>query len=142
MMFSEQEKSAIYAVEKACFKDSWTMEMLFEELGNPLCSVCTFFDSGQIAGYALARLVADEAELFRIAVLPKKRRSGAGFIMLNDLHEKLKERGAAVCFLEVRSKNAPAKALYKKAGYEQISIRRGYYGDDDAIVMKKSFNNE
>lgn len=26
---------------------------------------------------------------------------------------------------------------YRKADYEQIAIRRGYYGDDDAIIVRK-----
>lgn len=138
VILSENEKSAIYAVESACFEDSWTKEMLFEELESPLCTVCTFLDGGEIAGYALARLAADEAELFRIAVMSGSRRRGAGFELLTTLHKKIKARGAAVCFLEVRSKNAPAVALYKKAGYEQIAVRRGYYGDDDALIMKKT----
>lgn len=137
MALSENEKNAIYAVEQACFSDSWSKEMLFEELDNPLCSVCTFVAGGKIAGYALARVAADEAELFRIAILPQMRRCGEGYNLLGAMHAKLKERGAAVCFLEVRSKNAPAEGLYKKAGYEQIAVRRGYYGDDDALIMKK-----
>jgi ribosomal-protein-alanine N-acetyltransferase len=47
--------------------------------------------------------------------------------------------------LEVRPTNEPAFALYKKLGYEQIGIRKGYYPAspdtgirEDAIVMAKS----
>lgn len=136
MAFTEEEKNAIYAVEQACFTDCWTREMLFEELDSPLCAACTLSVDGVTAGYALGRVAADEGELFRIGVMPHARRQGAGARLLAQLHTLLAQRGAAVCFLEVRSKNAPARALYEKAGYERIAVRRGYYGDDDAVIMK------
>lgn len=142
MAFTDEEKNAIYAVEQACFADCWTREMLFEELDSPLCAVCTFSAGGTVAGYALGRVAADEAELFRIGVLPNERRQGAGMRLLKRLHAALAERGAAVCFLEVRSRNAPARALYERAGYEQIAVRRGYYGDDDAVIMKIALSPE
>lgn len=138
MPFTEEEKNAVYAIEQACFEDCWTREMLFEELDSPLCAACTITVDGAAAGYALGRVAADEAEIFRICVLPRARRQGAGMRLLTRLHGMLAERGAAVCFLEVRSRNAPARALYERAGYEQIAVRRGYYGDDDAVIMKIS----
>ena len=48
----------------------------------------------------------------------------------------MKSRGAACCFLEVRSRNSAAIALYEKAGYEYISTRRNYYPDDDAAIYR------
>ncbi len=39
--------------------------------------------------------------------------------------------------LEVNEKNTPAILLYKKYGFEQISVRKNYYNDDDAIIMNK-----
>ena len=136
MAFTDEEKNAVYAVEKACFADCWTPEMLSEELDNPLCVTVALTENGAVMGYALGRVAADEAELFRIGVMPDSRGRGAGMRLLMQLHELMKTRGAAVCFLEVRSLNAPARALYRKAGYEEIAVRRGYYGDDDAVIMK------
>ena len=52
------------------------------------------------------------------------------------LHGEMKSRGAACCFLEVRSRNSAAIALYEKAGYEYISTRRNYYPDDDAAIYR------
>ena len=109
MAFTDEEKNAIYAVEQACFADCWTREMLFEELDSPLCAVCTFSAGGTVAGYALGRVAADEAELFRIGVTPSARRQGVGMRLLKQLHAALAERGAAVCFLEVRSRNLWAR---------------------------------
>lgn len=127
----------IFAAEQ-CIAHPWTREMLREELGNPL-SVLVTEKREKIAGFALGRVVADEGELFRIAVLPEYRRQGIAENLLKKLHGKMQEKGGAMCFLEVRSRNIPAISLYEKCGYERISIRRGYYGDDDAIIMKLTF---
>ena len=49
----------------------------------------------------------------------------------------MKENCAEKVFLEVRSKNIPARACYKSLGFSEISVRDNYYGDDDAIIMEK-----
>lgn len=125
----------IYFVEKNCFDDPWTREMLESELQNSLSVVVCERRGGEVKGFALGRVVADEAELFKIAVLPDFRRQGIAEEMLTALHEKMKERGARVCFLEVREKNEAAIALYKKAGYEKLRVIPRYYKDDNAVTM-------
>lgn len=127
----------LYALETACFGNSWTREMLRAELENPLTVlVCERVD-GKIAAFAFGRVVVDEAELFQIGTLPEYRGRGLAKSLLERLHGEMKDRGAAVCFLEVRSRNNAAIALYEKSGYEHISVRKNYYPDDDAIVMRK-----
>lgn len=125
-------------IERECFHGSWTAETLLSELNSPLNILVTEERGGVIAGFALGRVAADEAELFRIATSPKFRRQGIAGNLLNELHEKMRERGAACCFLEVRSRNAGAIALYEKSGYEKIAVRRNYYPDDDAVIYRQS----
>lgn len=127
----------MYALETECFGGSWTREMLAAELENPLTVlVCERVD-GIVAAFALGRVTVDEAELFQIGTRPELRGQGIAKSLLERLHEEMRKRGAAVCFLEVRSRNAAAIALYEKSGYERISVRRNYYPDDDAVVMRK-----
>ena len=77
------------------------------------------------------------SELFQIATLPEFRRQGIAERLLTELHSKMQERGAVCCFLEVRSRNAGAIALYEKSGYEKIALRRNYYPDDDAVIYRR-----
>lgn len=128
----------INAIEQECFHGSWTAETLLSELNSPLNVLCTEQRGGKTAGFALGRIAADEAELFQIATLPEFRRQGIAGRLLAELHEKMRERGAACCFLEVRSRNAGAIALYEKMGYEKIALRKNYYPDDDAVIYRIS----
>lgn len=124
------------AVERECFGDSWTQDMLDSELSGALSLCCTERRNGKIVAFALGRVVADEAELFQIGTLSPYRGQGIAESLLRRLHTEMLQRGAKTCFLEVRSRNSAAIALYQKLGYSQIGFRRGYYPDDDAVVMR------
>ena len=85
-------------------------------------------------GYAFGTVIIDEGELYRIAVSPENRGKGIGERLLHEFVEECHERGTVKLFLEVRSKNVPARRLYEKTGFKEISVRKGYYGDDDAVI--------
>lgn len=93
------------------------------------------------SGFALGRVIADEAELLTIAVLPHMRRQGTGQALLADMLAVALQRGATVCFLEVSATNESAIALYRRSGFVEVARRRGYYSESgishDALVMKK-----
>ena len=77
----------------------------------------------------------DEAEILNLAVDPAFRRRGVGSALLN----KVAELARGAIFLEVAESNSPAIALYRRQGWADIAVRRGYYnqGTVDAVVMKK-----
>ena len=85
-----------------------------------------------LAGFlAFRKLADDEAEILNLAVFPQFRKRGVAQALLQALP-------AAQVFLEVRESNAAARALYRKAGYQQVGIRPGYYEkpNEAAIVMR------
>ena len=131
----------IYYIEENSFDAPWTKEMLESELLSSLSVLETEICGGKICAYALGRVVAGEAELFKIAVLPEFRRQGIAERLLASLHGKMREKGAEFCFLEVRKQNAAAVLLYEKLGYELVREIPRYYNDDDALVMKKLFRD-
>lgn len=115
--------------------------MLDSELSSALSLCCTERRGGRIVAFALGRVVADEAELFQIGTLTEFRGQGIAESLLRRLHTEMLLRGAKTCFLEVRSKNSAAIALYQKLGYSRVGFRRGYYPNDDAIVMRVLIEN-
>ena len=82
-------------------------------------------DGGE--GFVLARAVAGEAEILSIGVVPAHRRKGLGRRLLSTAAVEARRRGAARLFLEVASDNAPALALYRRAGFAKVGRRAGYY---------------
>lgn len=139
MKLTDELFQQLERVERECFGDSWSQSTFLAELNNPLNILCTADHDGYIAGFALGRVAADEGELFQIAVLPEFRRQGAASVLLKQLHREMKSRGAATCFLEVRSRNSGAIALYEGAGYEYAGTRKNYYPDDDARIYSIKF---
>lgn len=125
----------ILAIENECFDRPWTYETLSFEIHSPLCTLAYEEREGKITCYALGRVVADEGELLRLGTSPQFRRQGLAEKSLAALLGKMREVGATRCFLEVRSRNVPAIALYEKLGFKRVGLRKKYYGDDDAAVM-------
>lgn len=96
-------------------------------------------DSSGLAGYAVLRIIAPEAEIENICVAPACRRSGVGETLMAEMLRLAAERGADRVFLEVRAHNEPAKALYLKKGFAESYRRKNYYQGptEDAIIMMK-----
>lgn len=84
--------------------------------------------------FALFSLVLDEAELLTIAVRPEVRRQGRAAALLVEAMAEVKRRGGARLFLEVAADNAPARALYAAAGFEETGRRPGYYRREDRRI--------
>jgi ribosomal-protein-alanine N-acetyltransferase len=78
-------------------------------------------------GFILARRVLDEAEILTLAVHPDHRQRGIGQALVETAALMVATAGAKVMFLEVAEDNAPAMALYAKAGFSRAGLRRDYY---------------
>ncbi|WP_439599287.1 GNAT family N-acetyltransferase [Falsiroseomonas sp.] len=90
------------------------------------------------AGFVLARVAADEAEILTLAVHPAQRRAGLGGALLAEAMAGAVLRGATAMFLEVSERNAPARALYARSGFAEVGRRRRYYADGaDALVLRR-----
>ncbi|MBM7824984.1 ribosomal-protein-alanine N-acetyltransferase [Arcanobacterium pluranimalium] len=77
-----------------------------------------------------------DAELLTIGVDAAYRRRGIARELLAFMLDIPRSRQADRVFLEVRKADAGAQALYKAFGFEPISVRKKYYSDDDAVVMR------
>lgn len=86
--------------------------------------------NGGVAGFALSRAVADEAELLLIAVDPAAQQSGIGSALVADFVALASANGARRLHLEVREGNI-AIALYERAGFSLVGRRRDYYRGTD-----------
>lgn len=79
------------------------------------------------AGFALGRVVADEAEILSIGVSAPFQRRGIGRRLAEGLSRAAKSVGAKRMFLEVAADNDPARELYSELGFAEVGRRAGYY---------------
>ncbi len=113
--------------------DQWSAAAFAAQLALP--GVFGLLD--ERGGLALARVVADEAELLTISVHPEAQRLGIGRALLTAVLSEAARRGARAVFLEVAESNAPARALYASLAFEPVGRRPGYYASADALVLSR-----
>ncbi|MGA8048105.1 MAG: ribosomal protein S18-alanine N-acetyltransferase [Dermatophilaceae bacterium] len=119
--------------------DAWSAPTWWAELAaRPRRDYVVLVRDGDIVGYGGLDLGGEAADVMTIAVAPEAQRSGLGAELLALMARRAREAGAAYLLLEVRDDNAAAKAVYARAGFEVITVRRRYYqpGDVDALVMR------
>ena len=131
----------IAALEKTCFSDPWSENSIASELENPLSLWLVAEEEGQLTGYVGSQTVLGETDMMHIAVAPDYRRQGIAMCLIHGLIDALKEQGSHSLTLEVRSSNAPAKALYEALGFIQTGLRKNYYRNprEDALILRKEW---
>lgn len=128
-----QLHAAAFATERP-----WTAQEMGDLLHSPHV---TLIDHPH--GFALTRLIVDEAELLTLAVDPVHRRQGIADTLMTRWLNSLTGQ-AATAFLEVAADNTAARALYTRHDFSVISTRRAYYHragapDADAVIMQRRF---
>jgi ribosomal-protein-alanine acetyltransferase len=95
-------------------------------------------DSKQVLGFAVASLLAPEAELETIAVAPRFQRRGFGALLLREVAAELRKEHVREVLLEVRASNRAALGFYRAQGFEKSGRRERYYADpeEDAVLMR------
>ena len=131
---------AIAEIEELSFSDPWDRKDIFSYICSDTGMCFVAAEDGKPIAYLIGRLIAPEGEIYRVAVAPHKRQRGVGYRLLDYAVKTSKGQGLEILFLEVRSRNIPARKLYTAYGFKEIGVRKNYYKDpqDDAIVMLRA----
>jgi ribosomal-protein-alanine N-acetyltransferase len=154
----------VIALEHELFPDDpWTPEMFAGEVAQPAESRLYLIAEAEpgdggipdrdivsgrgavgqpvMAGYAGMMFIpgGTQADVLTIAVRSPYWGRGIGSALLASLLGAARDRGCEEVFLEVRADNPRAHGLYRRRGFKEIGVRRGYYqpSGTDAIVMRK-----
>ena len=129
------------ALEQELFAaDAWSSETWWAELaGRPRRDYVVLQGESDIEGYAGVDHGGEVADVMTLAVIPGQRGRGLGDLLVDTLLDRAVGRGAGALMLEVRADNDAARALYRRHGFVEVSVRRRYYqpGDVDAVVMRR-----
>lgn len=118
---------------------NWSKDSYVKFASEPSSLALVHEANGQIEGFLLGRLAADQAELLNLAVVAEQRRQAAGTALLAKALEEWRSRGAKSAYLEVRESNTGAIAFYEKHGFAKMGLRKGYYRSpaEAALTMVK-----
>lgn len=122
------------------FDEPWSAETFAGLLALPGAFGHLASAQGRPAGFVLARVAADEAEILTLTVARGQRRRGLGTRLVELARAQAVSAGAARMFLEVAVGNEAAQALYRALGFNEVGRRPAYYGKPgqeqrDALLM-------
>jgi ribosomal-protein-alanine N-acetyltransferase len=128
---------AITEIERHSFPLPWPRETFEAELSREHARLVVERAPRGITGFCNYWIVADELHIHAIATHPDRRRAGTGSRLLAHALAEARSLGCTCATLEVRRGNAPAIALYQRAGFRGVHVRARYYQDnhEDALVM-------
>jgi ribosomal-protein-alanine N-acetyltransferase len=125
---------AVVAMEAANQPAPWSDGVFRDELAAEN-RVYLAADEDGVVGFGGVMLVGDEAHVTNLLVDPEWRRRGIGLELMRALIDEAVAEGARHITLEVRSENDAARRLYARLGLAPVGMRKGYYGDDDALIL-------
>jgi len=137
----ESDLDAVADIEHSVQSFPWTRGNFADALAAGY-SAWVLRQAGRVCGFCVAMTAPDVAHLLVIGVARDRQGRGLGARLLGHCEDTLRRAGAPALLLEVRPSNDRALAFYRRRGYAQVGLRRGYYpagrgGREDALVMRK-----
>jgi len=129
---------AVTRIERASFSTIWPSDAFYNELStNKLAHYFVGRFEDRVVAYGGIWVILEDSHVTTLAVDPEYRGRRFGEVLLLRLIDEAIERGAAWMTLEVRESNTVAQKLYRKYGFTTVTMRTGYYSDDNesALIM-------
>jgi ribosomal-protein-alanine N-acetyltransferase len=137
---SEADLPEVVAIEREIYPFPWTRGNFLDSIRAGYSVWVLRDEELLLTAYAVMTLAVDEAHLLNLSVARRHQRGGLGWRTLEWMAEVARGHGARTMLLEVRPSNTSAMRMYRRYGFEQIGVRRGYYptlgGREDALVMR------
>ena len=99
-----------------------------------------YYEDNKLEGFIHISKSYETIDIVNIVVDIHKRNKGIGKELVDYVSRLFNDVDNIM--LEVKESNIAAINLYKKCGFEEINRRKKYYGNEDAIIMKKVISNE
>jgi len=137
-LMTERDLDEVVAIENTIYSHPWTRGNFSDSL-QARYECRTWRLGSQLVGYFVLMVAAGEAHLLNLSVRASEQRSGHGSALLREAAALARRLGAQSLFLDVRPSNHAAQALYRRFGFRNVGVRRGYYpahtGREDALVL-------
>jgi ribosomal-protein-alanine N-acetyltransferase len=148
---SEHDLLEVVEMEQTCGLSPWGWDAYHHELGQGSAAIMLVAANAaatgewghRLAGFIVARVIADELHVNNVAVRPALRRHGIGAALLRAALQRAERQGSISAWLEVRAGNLAAQTLYERCGFHITGRRRDYYHNpvEDALIMKATIGS-
>ena len=134
-LMRDEDVEKIFNLEKKIF-GSADFEAIKKTLDNDNLNYFVLAEGNSIIGFLEGLIISPDAEIYDIAIDENFQHKGFGTLLMNEFISLAKAKHCETIFLEVNNINTKALTLYEKFGFETYGIRKNYYGDNDAVLMK------
>jgi ribosomal-protein-alanine N-acetyltransferase len=137
----------ILEIEKRCYngKTPWNRSALTHEIQyNKNAFYIIVHDKNKPVAFLGSWFLHDEAHITNIATVPDYERQGIATFLIEQLVDIAKKEQVHILSLECRVSNEKAQHLYRKLGFEDGRVKKGYYANDqeDALEMAMKLQEE
>jgi len=133
----EKDSNYLDILEKQ-FTDVFTKEKVKKEIeDNLFTNYFTYILDNNPVAFINYYVMYERAELININVLDEYQNQKIASKLIEYMIEDSIKKQVKSITLEVKETNIKAIRLYKKYGFKEISIRKGYYQGIDGILMEK-----
>ncbi len=138
---SQRHIKGIAELEQECFSEPWSESGIESELLNETARFFVCLGGDEVLGYIGMHIVCGEGYIANIAVKGSVRRKGIASLLLAAAEKTVREENGEFITLEVRQSNSGAIALYERAGFVRVGVRKNFYTSptEDGIIMTKNF---
>lgn len=130
-MIREYNSSDIKTIELICSK----LHNNFRLSLNTFSKCLLYEINNKIVGVIIYSIIYDRAELVDIIIVEEYRNKGYAKKLIKYMIDDCKDCNNIT--LEVNVNNKRAISLYENCGFKIVSIRKKYYGNEDAYLMER-----
>lgn len=139
----EKDIDEIIKIEEEIYKDPWNKEAYIRELSNDIAFNYVLEHNDVIIGYYGFWIMFDNVDITKVSIRKELQGKGLSNILMEDFFSRIDNLDIKTITLEVRVSNEKAIGLYKKYGFEEISIRKKYYNNlEDAYILQKEVKDD
>lgn len=134
-----EDVGRIILIEREIFLFPWSVMNFVDSIKSGYhCRVLA--QDNSLIGYGIMMMGPDEAHILTLGISALWQHQGWGSQLLKYFIQLARQSNVFSVILDVRESNIHAVSLYRRLGFKQIAIRRGYYpamcGREDALVMR------
>ena len=130
----DSDIESIIKIMRDGYYKCWDKKFFKSLIKNRNSIIYILENSEGVLGFVAANHSGAECDIIMLMVDIKKRRSGFGSMLIQNILLLFKDRGITNVYLEVAQNNIAAIRLYEKYGFKKIHIRKSYYKFGDTMI--------